>query len=109
MKMTHMEAESVAREMDRMTGGHFFSATRTVEVDDEGNWLYYISTVYEPPAEYRTLSSVSRLEHDARAHVEMKREVMRMIGSAKSERKATASRENGKRGGRPRKKPADSK
>jgi hypothetical protein len=37
-------------------------------------------------------------------YIKLRSEVMRRMGQTKSERKAAAARENGKKGGRPRKK-----
>lgn len=103
MKTTRGDAEAVAMEMDRIAGGHFYTAVRTVETDIDGNWLYYISTFATPPSEFRSLSAKAELERRARANIATLRDAMRRMGSVKSPQKAAASRENGKKGGRPKK------
>lgn len=57
------DCSAICSEMDRLAGGHYFSAVRSCECDSEGYWKYYVEQVFSCPG--LKFSDVSSLEHQA--------------------------------------------
>ena len=87
MKMRHIKAEQVAREMDRIAGGHYYSAIRTIETDEEDYWLYYIATTNDPPAQYRSFAARAKLEQDAMHNIDAKESMARIANDLRGIRR----------------------